>query len=152
MHEDNGNIDKLLSGGHYDPSSLPGEGKDITKNEGPPYGGGENSHVEGGTYGFKGVPAVGEKIEPYPEIDKDIYQGEPIGAGFQPSDIAPVTQTPGNSKVVGDMVSGMPKDGAFSGPAKIGPGDMVSDYEAGEASSPGAEDTFEASLVGDMIT
>src|SRR6266516_2066802 len=151
--EDRGNIDALMSGGHYDPSTVTGasEGMDVTPNESTPYGGGENAHVAGGTYGFTGVPAVGTKVEPYPEIESLIYKGEPIGAGYQPRNMVPVTETPGNSKVVGDMGTGMPRDGEFSGPAKIGPGNMVSDFEASEARDSGAEDTFTAPLVGDLF-
>src|SRR6266566_2648759 len=77
MGEDRGNIDALMNGGHFDPSALPGEGKDVTPNESTPYGGGENAHVAGGTAGFKGVPDVFERVQPYPEIDSLIYKGEP---------------------------------------------------------------------------
>ena len=154
MGEDRGNIDALMSGGNYDPSTVTGagEGADVTPNEKSMYTVDKTPRVPGGTAGFKGVPDVFERVQPYPEIDRDIYGHEPIGAGYQPRNIVPVTSTPGNSRVVGDMVTGSPKDGAFSGPAKIGPGDMVSDFEADEPRNPGAEDTFTAPLVGDLVT
>lgn len=152
MGEDRGNIDALMSGGHYDPSQLPGEGKDVTPNEKSMYQGDKKPRVPGGTAGFKDVPDVFEKVKPYPEIDKDIFGREPIGAGYQPRNVVPVTEAPGNSKIVGDMGTGMPKDGTFSGPARIGAGDMVSDFEPEEVREPGAEDTFEADLVGDIVT
>lgn len=153
MGEDRGNIDALMRGRSvYDPSTVTGkgEGKDITPNEKSMYTG-DSTHVPGGTAGFKGVPDVFEPVKPYPEV-ADVYARENVHSGFWSKDVIPVTEAPGNSKVVGDMVTGMPKDGTFSGPARIGPGNMVSDYEPGEARSPGAEDTFEASLVGDIAT
>lgn len=153
MGEDPGDIKALLSGGHYDPSTVTGEGEglDITPDEASMYQGNKKPRVPGGTFGFGGVPKRNEPVEPYPEIDSDIYGREPLGAGFQPKHVFPVLETPGNSKIVGDMGTGMPVDKEFAGPAKIGPGDMVSDYEAGEQSDPGAEDTFAANLVGDMV-
>lgn len=151
MGEDNGDIKALLSGGHYDPSQLPGEGKDVTPNEPSMYQEDKKPRVPGGTYGFAGLPKRNQPVEPYPEIDSDIYGREPIGAGFQPKHVFSVMETPGNSKIVGDMGTGAPVDTEFAGPAKIGPGDMVSDYEASEQTDPGAEDTFEADLVGDMV-
>ncbi len=152
MGEDNGNIDALMKGGHYDPSTVTdgGEGADVTPNEKSMYQGNKSPRVAGGTAGFKGVPDAFSTVEPYPEIDKDIYGGEPIGAGLQAGDLRPVTTGPGNSSIVGGM-GGMPRDGSFSGPAKIGAGDMVSDYMAGEASDAGAEDTFVAPLVGNLV-
>lgn len=88
-----------------------------------------------------GAGTDGAKVQPYPEIDGLIADGEPLGAGYQPSDISA-------SAAVGNMTSGMPKDGS-SGAAKIGPGNMLSDFEPIRA---GAEDTFAAPVVGDLVT
>jgi len=154
MGEDRGDIAALLDGGRYeyDRSASTGEGVIVGNEEEGAYLKDKKPRVPGGTEGFKGVPNVFEPVKPYPEVDKDLYGREPLGAGYQPKNIVPVTETPGNSKVVGDMVTGMPKDGEFSGPARVGPGDMVADYERGEQTNPKAEDGFVADLIGDIVT
>lgn len=83
----------------------------------------------------KGVPDnhIGEarqapRIAPYPSIDGVLLPGEPAPS-FTGDSLSPVTSTPGGSNIVGDQVTGYPRDGVSQAPARVGPGDMISDNE-----------------------
>src|SRR5438874_2508364 len=91
------------------------------------------------------------KIDPYPSIDDVLFAKESVQSGVWAGSpvMTPVTEAPGNSKIVGDITSGMPGEGVSSAPARVGPGDMVSDFES---ETGGPEDQGVAPLVGDLVT
>jgi hypothetical protein len=102
-----------------------------------------------------GEPRQAPRIEPYPSID-GLLSAEP-SPSFTGDSLSPVTSTPGGSNIVGDLVSGYPRDGVSQAPARVGPGDMISDYEV---ETGGPEDEVSAmevdaeydKAVGDMVS
>jgi len=152
MGDERGDIKNLLSGkAVYDPAVATGggEGRDVTPNEDSKYVGGQKKpHVLGGTAGYEGVPKVGQPVSPYPDVNDVLFRSEKI-AGLTADALRPVQEVPGNARVVGDIVSGRPRDGTFAGPARVGPGNMISDFVP---QTGGPEDAFVAPLVGNLAT
>lgn len=150
MGDERGNIKNLLSGkAVYDPAIATGggEGRDITPNEDSNYvGGTKKPHVLGGTAGYEGVPKVGQPVVPYPDVNANLFAYEKV-SGLTGHDLHPVLEVPGNARVVGNQVSGMPRDGSFSGPARVGAGNMISDFVPQHG---GPEDVEVAPLVGNL--
>jgi len=110
----------------------------------------------------KGVPDnhIGEArqappVAPYPSID-GLLSPEP-SPGFTGDSLSPVTSTPGGSNIVGDQVSGYPRDGVSQESAHVGPGDMIADFnpETGgpenDESATGREPGYDKSI-GDMVS
>jgi len=91
------------------------------------------------------------KVDPYPSVNDVLFAKESVSSGLWAGSDAmnPVTEAPGNSKIVGDITTGMPQEGVSGAPARVGPGDMIADFEP---ETGGPEDVQMAPLVGDLVT